>query len=447
MISVHLLVTFFLRKLIEYFLLLIETIFSTFSFNDSEMISRRSTIFEQCPFTYDIYVQLALRYSSKKEVMEAAKFLQETAIGCRCGTDFHNVYALKEKVPIMEFPNIENLNEAAVFCANNRTPNPRNGLACVCVNDDTVVLNSSHACADGGYLIEMNKLLLGQKSYIDKKMPYPIPIEHAVLDDMLDVQGPPVKSSTPINTNPLTWTIPQRKTKVSHTRFVADYQSLKCYDFSLKKPIKITDAFWSSLVMSAFAFNGQTTGRFGTITCVNMRPYIKNLSLDNADAFSQMGQTVAVPDENETVGSVCERFRANFNENKKDIFRNIRAFNYDVKNVVSDYVGLELSNVGTFQAKGPIKDLYAGLSMQEMGCLSEICLLTYTLERDHSKECIGQVRYPVSRISPHDAWMMSESMKFFLQNIPLSSTVKDAVEKIRNFQQNYKYSPDILYTI
>ena len=96
-----------------------------------------------------------------------------------------------------------------------------------------------------------------------------------------------------------------------------------------------------------------------------------------------------------------------------------------------DYKGFHVST-------NKIKDVYAGLSMNTYGCLGEICLLTYTIEREKGKECIGQVRYPSSRVSHKDAEIISESMKYFLQNIPLTATVKQAVDALKEFQRNYK---------
>ena len=423
-----------------------ETFTSLFQIVEREM--RRLTTFEQCPIRFDINVQMALRFSSKNEVNEVAKILQEKAIGCRCASDGKNIYPLKEKVPIMEIPNFENLNKAAVFCSEKRRPKIQDGLACVCVNDDTVVLNSNHMCADGGQLIELNKYILGQETLPDKNLPTPIPLEYGVLDDLLVNSGVPNNNSTELIMDKTKWTVPSRESKASHTRFVADYTTLKSYDAKLKKVNRITDNFWSSIILSAFAYNNKTIDRFGTFTCVNMRPYIKNPTLDNADGFGKIAQTVAIPDPNESIGDVCKRFRKVFNDHTLDIFRNIKLFyvSEDLPKGAYENVGLELSNAGTFQAKGPIKDLYAGLSMEERVGLGEVCLLTYTIERDHTKECIGQVRYPSSRVSHHDAWMLSESMKYFLQNISLSEKVGDAVEKLYEFQKNFKYDPNVLLT-
>ena len=408
---------------------------------------RRLTTFEQCPIMLDINVQMALRFSSKQEVNEVAKILQEKAIGCRCGSDGTNIYSLKEKVPIMEIPNFENLNKAAIFCSEEKKPNIKDGLACVCVNDDTVILNSNHMCADGGQLVELNKYILGQPTLKDKHLPLPIPVEYGVLDDLLVNSGVPNNHSTELQMDKSKWTTPSIESKASHTRFAIDYQSLKNYDFKNNKPIRITDSLWSSIILSAFAYNNKKLDRFGTFTCVNMRPYIKNPTLDNADGFGKIAQTVPVTNSDETIGDVCKRFRKVFKEHTSDVFKNLKSFyvSKDLPIGVPDLVGLELSNVGTFQAKGPIKDLYAGLSMQERGCLCEVCLLSYTLERDHSKECIGQVRYPNSRVSHHDAWMLSESMKYFLQNISLNEKIGDAVDKLYNFQKSFNYDPNVYH--
>ena len=397
---------------------------------------RKLTAFEQYPLASDCNIQLAFRLATKKDVDEVAKLLQEKAIGCRCGSDGKRIWPLKDHVPIQTIPNFEKMDEASVYVSVNRKPRPEDGLAVVCVNDDTVVLNTNHMCADGGQFLELNKIILGKSTLPDRHLETPIPVEHAFLDDVLSTFGPPGTESTEIKQDKSKYKRPDPEMLVSHFRFVTDFKSFKCFDKKLNKPVNLTDHLWASLVLSASAHNNEID-KFGAITCVNLRPLVKDLSLDNATTFAQITQSVPMQDWNETIQSVCKRFRQKFNDSKEDLFRNIKFGNNDINANYNDNFGLELSNIGTLEAKGPIKDAYIGLTEQERGCCSQVCLLTYTVEKEDRTDWVGQFRYPITRMTPHEASKFSGSIKYFMQNIPLSSTIKEAVTALREYQQNF----------
>ena len=177
-----------------------------------------------------------------KLLCEVAQLLQEKAIGCRCGSDGRKIWPLKEYVPIQTIPNFESLNDASVFVATQRKPKTEDGLAVVCTNDDTVVLNTNHNCADGGQFVELNKIILGKSTLPDKRLETPIPIEHAMLDDILSAWGKPGTESTEIAGDKSKWKRPDPEMLVSHYRVVADFESFKCYNKELKKPINLTDS-------------------------------------------------------------------------------------------------------------------------------------------------------------------------------------------------------------
>ena len=398
---------------------------------------RKLSAFEVCPIRCDVYVQLAMKFATRQETKEAAEILLEKAMGTRCASDGKHVYKVNEKLSIMEIPNFENIHDAAVFATTKTTPKQSVALANVCMNDNTVVLNSNHICSDGGYLMELNKLILGKSKMSDNHMPYPISPEKSFADEIISTWGVPNNNSTEFNFDKNKFRAPKKGELASHYRFIAPYKTLVGFDPRKNKVDDITNRLWSSVVMTASAFNGKID-KFGTFTCVNLRPYLKNPSFDHTDTFSKIAQTVPMTDWNEPISSVCKRFRKQFEAHREDLYRNLKTFSID--DPPYENVGCELSNVGTFYAKGPIKDVYAGLSMKTDSCLGEICLLTYTIEREKEKECVGQVRYPSSRVSHKDGAMISESMKYFLQNIPLTATVKQAVDELREFQRKYKSS-------
>jgi hypothetical protein len=61
--------------------------------------------------------------------------------------------------------------------------------------------------------------------------------------------------------------------------------------------------------------------------------------------------------------------------------------------------------------------------------------LGYTIERPNSKEFAVQLRYPISRVSHAMAQKFGESIKYFIKNIPLTCTVKEACNKLNEFMK------------
>lgn len=124
----------------------------------------------------------------------------------------------------------------------------------------------------------------------------------------------------------------------------------------------LTEYYWSSVILSSFAFNGKL-GTTGLPTCIDMRQNLKKTSFSNGNCFSHVNIHANVK-KDDTVDTLMKRMRQDFK------------FKFSQKEPIGEYKAMSqvwvadslspglvpiLSLNSSFKADGPFKDMWLGI--------------------------------------------------------------------------------------
>jgi hypothetical protein len=321
------------------------------------------------------------------------------------------------------------------------TPDFSQRLANIGANSDSIVLTCGHICADGGYFVYLFDSLANDTNYIAhaavpthvqelleseiRKHSFEIP--HLYIDPSVTR----IRPKCPIRI---------RSMNCQHVHLSSPIQSFQCYDKSSGKVHGLTDSFWTSLILSAAAFN-PTLPRAGVATCVDLRPFLSDQSkVDWSLGLNYSNVNVAAPmSMSQTVGELAREMRKDFNF-KIDSGYHFAFLNTLTRAPPGDLlpgVGLELSNIGQLRLKDPIVDAYIKSSVSDDNGDPLLSFSAFAVVGKRQNIVHTNVRYRPSLIDRKDVEAISHGVFFALKEIPVTCTVGQAVQAIRNFQQHW----------
>ncbi|EAY05026.1 hypothetical protein TVAG_416690 [Trichomonas vaginalis G3] len=394
---------------------------------------RKLAPFEIFPVKGKNWIQLAMKFGSKSEAYDVANMINKKAFGTRLRSDETHLIPLEKSPELVKIPEFPNLIAATEFVKQNYTPSCHQSLGVVTYNDNMVILNSNHSVSDGVYIMELNKFILGESKMEDNHLPVPISFDEAFADYYKSLRGHAI-----FDTSHYKYTLtksPQKDTEAaSYYTYVIPYEQLKAYNKNTNKIKNVTDNIWASYVLSSAAHNGYLDN-YGVFACVNLRPYLPKVTFDYANIFSRKAVAVPMKDRNETLQSVCSRFRKIFDSKQAldDLFRLERDGNF--KTVPTGMFNLETSNVGIYKATGPILDIYVSTKIQNAFTANELCFLTYTVDHGKTKELVCQLRHPTHLIATEEVSKLASSTEFFMKNMDLSYKVGDVFDELTKYQK------------
>ena len=361
---------------------------------------RKLSPFETFPIKGKIWVQLAMKFGSKSDAFDVANLLNHKVLGTRLRSDGTHLIPLDKTPDIVKIPEFPDLVQATKFVQQHHTPSCNETLGIVTYNDNMVILNSNHTASDSGYLMEINKYILGESDIEDKHSPLPISFDEAFSKYYNSLPGQ-TSFTTTLYKYSLTKSPKKDTDPAGFYRFVIPHEQLKAYNKNTKKVQSFTDNIWTSFILSSAAHNGYLDN-YGCFACVNLRPYLPKVTFDYANIFSRKAVAVPMKDRNETLQSVCSRFRKIFDSKQAldDLFRLERDGNF--KTVPTGMFNLETSNVGIYKATGPILDIYVSTKIQNAFTANKLCFLTYTVDHGKTKELVCQLRHPTHLIATEE---------------------------------------------
>ena len=311
-------------------------------------------------------------------------------------------------------------------------------MANICVSDRRLILNMSHALGDGGYFLLLISMLSG-----DREVPSELPC-------LPLSAGPVFRQGIAALKGDERWTLPdtltriKSRTDVTNLRrlkyedvcevktLVSDVHDLQCYDKKTGKCSGLTDYLWTSLVLCSEAWNGSMT-KFGIESCVDHR----QRSLASSDlwslgcCFTIISHSAPV-NPSESIQSLGRRLRQDFlnriNSPAMYSFFTVR------EREDRDLVHLELSHLGRMRIKRPMTDVWVLLQLPEAVGACNFALLSWAVENEHSNTLRGHLRFSPSRFDPAEAEIMRDSIKFFIESLPPTTTVADAFAAVQKFQ-------------
>ncbi|EAY17002.1 hypothetical protein TVAG_281190 [Trichomonas vaginalis G3] len=359
------------------------------------------------------YTQLTLKVKPSM-VMDIVEEISKKVCGCHTLFDGKNYVYTEEKCKTFRIPdNFPNLEETHLFVSKNHTLPMNDRLACICYNNDTVVLHGSHACHDGGYLKWVLDYLTGKPTPID-----PCFKIHESLPDCFEkyfdkVSGKSLFYSTPVKSSP------KLKENVSSIyRYI---------EFPLEKKIKgFTEHLMMSTLLTTSILNEKLSSfsiqcAFDSrraLPCADWR-HVNMNTLTTVDAH------IENPDKNVTIGDLKRNLRKDLEEKltNGEMFRIARDYKYGTIDFPS-YATQSISNIGNLQTNNEISDALISTSLHGPtfypGCVS---LGVVTVNKSIFKGRFFTSPYITSF---READKLAKSLEFAIKNIEDEMSIQEA---------------------
>lgn len=385
-------------------------------------------------------IQLVLKYEDKTKMAEGIDKLTKNVLGFHLKTDEHTYYYKKSKVDPIKVPDIQDLQELATFVYENHSPDFTDSLAKLCYNTDTLILNIGHLVADGGYFHEVVKLLTSENYVSNHNAILPDDIEEnfkAQINSKLNEQCPyiftdpdMIRINAPIANN--------KRKYAKHYHITLPVESLKCYDKNTNKVKGLTEALWTSYIISASSLNDKITNS-GIATCIDMRNYLPYELKRGLSVCNHYSNITPASDLNPkmTIEEIGKRMRKDFNDKIK------KGHHYTFLKSLAPPgakkipgIGLELSNIGRIKIKSPLKDVFIKSSVVDANCDPLISHSSFSVDSQYSNTLHGMFRYKSSVIGDNIVKVLSEGVKFALQNVSNQHSLEDSISLVHDYQKS-----------
>ena len=389
-------------------------------------------------------VQIALRIKEPKRIPEIIDRLTDLVLGFHLSTNETNYFYKKRKVDPIFIPNFDDLEEAGRYMFQNHSPNFNECMGTLGANSDSIVINLSHACADGVYLLNLCDMV----AHFDKQIPeypkFPISASEsfaAQIHSKSTEQCPDLftnKNAIRIKTNP---NIPPEKTSpfAKYVRIDIPLHEMAMYDAQTKKLKNLTENLWTSYILSASALNNNID-ETGVVTCINMRQFLKpeQINWGMCNHYSSVTPFCEIT-ENDTVAELGRRMRNDYNMKLKKghqfSFLESLEENEDITKLPGFLI--ELSSIGKFKCEGLVEDVFVKYSTSDKACDPMISHHCFSIVSPQKSVFNGMFCYKSSMIDERTAYSLGKGVEFALRNITKDMKIGKAVDLVKEFQKKY----------
>ncbi|OHT11394.1 hypothetical protein TRFO_19205 [Tritrichomonas foetus] len=461
-------------------------------------------------------VQLAIEVKHPKFVNSVLNTLTKNAIGLHIKTDGVNL--IREEgnlinqnsqlapINVLKIPENQknkNCDELCEWMYETHQPDFSKSLATIAADDHRVVLNSSHMCADGGYLLYLlNKCMSdlekthsnssfnesSHKNNNDNKLNYnsdendfylPGSVSELMKDELEEAKNSKLEISDDLTYTPLNLFEKQssrrsdqsckldseRASELNHdvdiesfsrrimeaaknakkTTYISnksDASTFQCYDKNSKTLKGLSEYIWTGLSLIMCARNGKI-GPIGINTCVDFRRFT-NKYQNNEKLFCNSFTCINVVsekkvNENMTIEEVAHEMRKNFDYLMKNKGVFVNYYRDPTKHFKPNFIFPHISNMGPIKFKDPIADFCMAQRMNEEAASGALAILSYSKCGNGINEVNNRLLYSPSFINEKDGHMLIDALMFFLHEIPIQTKVGDALKQLIHFQNSYKY--------
>lgn len=395
------------------------------------------------------FVQLSFELDSSASVSNFVNQLKYSVAGLHARCDRDRLFSINRhlsEIPVYSIPShLRTLKAVNQWMYLNHTPEINDRLAEIACDDHRVVINSSHVCADGGYLASLVKGIQ-TKEGLPAHPTLPGSIVSILNDELTRVKSnKEIKLAGP---DSVTYLLNQKEDvnvpencKAYSIIQSDDSKSLACYDEKKKKINGLTEHMWCGLSLSICALNNEI-GPIGVNTCVDFRRLVKPQSRVSNEMTNFFGVVNIVADHfddpNLKISDLSKQFRDHFNYviNSDAIFYN---YLHPTDMHKDNTPVAHLSNIGPIKYKKPIKDFEITLNLNQKSAQDVAQIVSYSKinENDENNNVIHyQFAYSPRVISHKLGRKIFDSFHFFMRNIKPSNLVVDAFNELKKFQKN-----------
>ena len=389
----------------------------------------------------EITVVFGLKCKSPKFVPNVIEKIKKLCLSTKLKVDNGNFVFTNEEIPVFRIPNgFKDVKEATNYVSIHHSPNPKYSLATICANDDTVIINSSHACTDGVYMLNLYNTI---RDDIECESPKAIYNMFDLYKDQIEA-AEPYTSIDFINPKLTRFTSKDEKLTTmyaySSRRCVkSKVRDMKCFDRKLQKPVGLTDALYAYHILSASAYE-KKLDKCGVSTCVNLRPYLKTKdTFENTNQFSMIDIVANDVTYDTTIRELMKKTRESYQNHlqKGTIFGCQKPSNepFDITKIIPG-VRVGVSNVGQFKLGGPFDDVYIERTARNQG-IPRVDIIHFSVIGENRNDLYSQYDFQYDTLTPREIDLLGNSLVYGLENIDLDESCGSALEKIINFQEKF----------
>ena len=394
-----------------------------------------------------VAVQFAMRVKDSSSIDPLVKKLNKLVVGFHSHIENNSIVTTNAdvKTPVFHLPDFKSLADACTYMVNNHHLPYDQALASLGVNKDSIVLNINHIAADGGLIMQLYDTLKNETD---------VSINDYRIEDQDKVFSKEIKEATNIppfvGAGPnLTRIHPKDKIGLSldekchYLINKSKANDLQIFNKKTNKLSGLSDSLWSNLILSVSAFNNDFSSQ-GCSTCVNLRPFMKHSpTFCDTNNFSNLTLSSHATKDT-TVLEMMKQIRADFNMRMKsgELFGYLKGMQMSSEAKPIPGIGIQLSNVGRFKLGGPFVDLFLNCTMSSYVTPNNTYVTTYSIEGPKRNDIITSTRYTSSVISDKDMQIITKSIHYGMENIPLNITCGEALERLKDYQYSLEKELD-----
>ena len=385
-------------------------------------------------------VQLALKLKNpSKDLIPILKNLEQNVIGLHTRIINDMLYYDDSKSPIYTLPNGKSLEECCYYTAKHYMRPTSQALGSLAANDDTIVINLNHAASDGGYLARLYSYLKDGKDISCPK--YIRNIEEELEEEMSRSKLLPYT----LLTNPhLTRMVSHDKLMYTNAhnnsaQGQSKLSNLKIYNDQTGKVKGLTEAFVVNQIFAASAFNG-TFDKKGVNINIDIRPFMKNPDFCLTNAYSYSPIYCDDVTKETTVEEFMKLVRERLNEKIKnrEFFSTMETSRRFADKKMPQDIVIDFSNIGQFEVGGLFADVWPCVTRAGSTAKPQICFFTFSVKDKNKNNLYSRVRYSKFNFSENEADLITKSVHYGLENIPLNVTCGKALDIMKEYQDYMK---------
>ena len=403
---------------------------------------RQISSLERIQIDAKVTVQFAMKLKSPKFMDNVLNKVSKYCIGLHSHVEKKMIHVnVKSDVNVYRLPNnFKSLEDACKYMLKNHHLSYDRALGTVGANSDTIVLNLCHLAADGVYLLNLFNAL---KDSNEIEVPNFITNNEAALKDEIDnASDPSVYSSVACEQCRI---MPRDLINLSQYQNTRSYVNHSCaadlqtYNRQTQKLSGLSDALWAFLILSTSAHNGKDFTNQVISTQVNMRPFIKQRNvLANTNHFSTIYlESQATKDT--TIQEMMKQLREDFKTRMKtdEVFSYLKSFK--TNNIITNQlpgVTVDVSNVGRFQLDGPFENVWIHSDMLAGLDPNRASFISFSVDGNGRNDVYTTTRYCSSAISEREIELVSKSLHYGMEKIPLNTTCGEALDILEDYQKS-----------
>ena len=402
------------------------------------------------------FIQFALEVEEPQALPNILNKLKKSTTGLYIKTDGENLIrnaADVENVTVHQIPShIKSLQKCCEWIYNCYTPNPQYALGSIAADKTRIVINSCHSLTDGSFYQRLLQDITSSDSnhLFDSIFPLSGDLKTDLLknefSDFINNESTYLKKLVPFNRRDYTYIDIQERPDMPNPddqlmmrlTHELDIDQLSIYDPKTKKVKGLSEFLWTALTMSINVING-SFGSFGLGTCMDFRRLIPSTRINNrfGSAFTDFYITIKNPSPRMTISNICNEFRKSFNiiKNNNGFYEQyLHPFNFPME---GRSIG-SVSNVGPFEFKKPIKDIYCQFFALEKMIQNQMQVTTLSKVRKDLglNRCIYQYFFSPKIISKKTGSELFQTFIYFIKNVKPYMKAGDVYNELLNFRNS-----------